>query len=304
MRARITLLPAQQVIVTEDDETILDAALRAGVNLPHSCRGGHCASCRARIVGGSIQYRNGRPLGLMEQEERDGYALLCQALPAVTDVSVQVRVIKPVAEVHVQHLPCRIERLQPLAPDVMAPHDAKFLELHVRRVAHGEFTSQIFGEASLKTLLRLEGPLGQLWFREDSERPAILVGGGTGYAPLRSMLRHLLERGDQRPLHLYWGAQTREGLYEDSVLREWCVRYPNLTYTPVLTVAPENEDWIGRRGWVHTAVIEDHPSLRNFDVYAAGPPAMIETLRTDFSAHGLPPAQLFFDSFDFSPQGK
>jgi len=340
MRARITLLPAQQVIVTEDDETILDAALRAGINLPHSCRGGHCASCRARIVGGSIQYRNGRPLGLMEQEERDGYALLCQALPAVADVSVQVRVIKPVAEVHVQHLPCRIERLQPLAPDVMAvflrlpaveqfafaagqyvdvmldgnrrrsfsianpPHDAKFLELHVRRVAHGEFTSQIFGEASLKTLLRLEGPLGQLWFREDSERPAILVGGGTGYAPLRSMLRHLLERGDQRPLHLYWGAQTREGLYEDSVLREWCVRYPNLTYTPVLTVAPENEDWIGRRGWVHTAVIEDHPSLRNFDVYAAGPPAMIETLRTDFSAHGLPPAQLFFDSFDFSPQGK
>jgi len=182
------------------------------------------------------------------------------------------------------------------------PHDAKYLELHVRRVAQGEFTSQIFGEGGLKTLLRLEGPFGQLWFREDSERPAILVGGGTGYAPLRSMLRHLLERGDRRPLHLYWGAQTRDGLYEDGILREWCVRYPNLTYTPVLTDAPENEDWPGRRGWVHSAVVEDHPSLRNFDVYAAGPPAMIETLRTDFSAHGLPPAQLFFDSFDFAPR--
>jgi CDP-4-dehydro-6-deoxyglucose reductase len=336
MRARITLLPSGQVIGTEEGETILDAALRAGINLPHSCRAGHCSSCRAKIVAGSIRYRGGsRPLGLMEQEERDGYALLCQAMPATPEVSTQVREIKPAPEILVRYLPCRIEKLQPLAPDVMAvflrlpaaevfafaagqyvdvmlsenrrrsfsianpPHDAQLLELHVRRIANGEFTNQVFSEDKLKALLRIEGPLGQLWFREASERPAILVGGGTGYAPLRSMLRHLLERGDRRPLHLYWGAQTRDGFYEDANIREWCARYPNLSYTPVLANAMEG--WSGRTGWVHSAVIEDHPSLRDFDIYAAGPPAMIEALRADFLARGLPAEQLFFDSFDFAP---
>jgi len=340
MRARITLLPAGQVIGTEADETILDAALRAGINLPHSCKAGHCSSCRAKILSGGIRYRSGvRPIGLMEQEERDGYALLCQAVAATDEVSIQVREIKPAPEISVRYLPCRIERLEPVAADVMAvflrlpaaesfafaagqyidvmlsgnrrrsfsianpPHAAQFLELHVRRVANGEFTSQLFGPDKLKTLLRIEGPLGQFWFREASERPALLVGGGTGYAPLRSMLRHLLERGDRRPLHLYWGAQTRDGLYEDANIREWCVRYPNLHYTPVLA-ATGAEGWTGRTGWVHSAVLEDHAMLRDFDVYAAGPPAMIETLRTEFIARGLPPEQLFFDSFDFAPDSR
>ena len=338
MRSRITLLPAGQVIGTEAEETILDAALRAGINLPHSCKAGHCSSCRAKVVDGSIRYRSGRPLGLMEQEERDGYALLCQALPAMSAVSVQVREIKPAPEIQVRYLPCRIERLQPLASDVMAvflrlpaaelfafaagqyvdvllsgnrrrsfsiansPHETGFLELHVRRVANGEFTTQLFDADKLKSLLRIEGPLGQFWFRDASQRPALLVGGGTGYAPLRSMLRHLLERGDRRSLHLYWGAQTVEGLYEDAIIREWCTRYPNLQYTPVLADTAENVDWPGRKGWAHAAVIEDHPSLAAFDVYAAGPPAMIETLRTDFAARGLPADQLFFDSFDFAPR--
>jgi len=338
MRARITLLPTGQVVGTEENETILDAALRAGINLPHSCKAGHCASCRAKLIDGKIRYRFGeRPLGLMAQEERDGYVLLCQALSAASEVSVQVREIKPAPEIQVRYLPCRIDRLQPLASDVMAvflrlpakelfafaagqyvdvmlsenrrrsfsianpPHDAQFLELHVRRVANGEFTSQLFDSDKLKSLLRIEGPLGQFWFREASERPAILVGGGTGYAPLRAMLRHVLERGDRRPLHLYWGAQSREGFYEDATVREWCARYPNLRYTPVLAATAEDEGWTGRRGWVHSAVLEDHATLRDVDVYAAGPPAMIEALRTDFIARGLPPEQLFFDSFDFSP---
>jgi CDP-4-dehydro-6-deoxyglucose reductase, E3 len=337
MRARVTLLPTQQTITVEEQETILDAALRTGLNLPHSCKAGHCSSCRARIVSGSIRYRDGRPLGLMESEAQEGFALLCQALPASDQLSVQVREIKPAPEIQVKYLPCRIEQLQPLADDIMSvrlrlpanetfafaagqyidvmlpnnrrrsfsianpPHDATFIELHVRRVANGEFTSQVFTEGSLKTLLKIEGPLGQFWFREDSPRPAILVGGGTGYAPLRSMLRHLLERGDRRPLHLYWGAQNVGGLYEDAMVREWSRQYSNLLYTPVVAALPENASWSGRQGWVHAAVLDDYPSLRDVDVYAAGPPAMVEAIRADFTRHGLPAAQLFFDSFDFAP---
>lgn len=336
--ARITLTPSGQEFFVERGETILDAALRAGLNLPHSCKGGHCASCRARIRQGTIEYPSGRPLGLLEQEYEEGYALLCQAHAASPEIMIEAREIKPPApEVILKSLPARIERLQRLAPDVMAvmlrlparepfhyvagqyldvmlpqnrrrsfsianpPHDSELIELHIRRVASGEFTQQLFAGMHEKTLLRIEGPLGQLWFREESPRPAILVGGGTGYAPLRAMMRHLLERGDRRPLHFYWGAQSRIDLYEDALVREWTTRFPNLIYTPVLSHAKPEDTWAGRQGWVHEAVLQDHADLRRFDVYASGPPVMIEAIRREFFARGLPPEQLFFDSFDFAP---
>ena len=334
--ARVTLLPSGQSLSVEDDETLLDAALRAGLNLPHSCKGGHCSSCRARLRDGRVRYPLGRPLGLLEEEERDGYVLLCQAHAASEDLAVEVREIRPPApDVHLKSVPCRIERMELLTPDVMAvflrlpqnepfhfaagqyvdimlpqnrrrsfsianpPHDAKFIELHIRRVASGEFTQQLFSGMKEKTLLRIEGPLGQFWLRESSRRPALLIGGGTGYAPLRAILRHVLERGRPRPLHLYWGAQREQDLYEDAQVRQWCAQHPQLRYTPVLSdPAP---GWSGRRGLVHAAALADHPDLSHFDVYASGPPTMVEAVRHEFGERGLPAAQLFFDSFDYAP---
>lgn len=264
--------------------------------------------------------------------------LLCQAYPASAEIVIEAREIKPpTTQNEIKNLPSRIERLDRLAPDVMAvflrilareqfnylagqyldimlpqnrrrsfsianpPHDAELLELHVRRVSRGEFTQQLFSGAAANTLIRIEGPLGQFWFREESRRPALLIGGGTGYAPLRAMLRHLLERGDRRPLHLYWGAQSRVDLYEDALVREWTARYPNFKYTPVLSNPRPEDAWDGRTGLVHKAVLEDHVDIAEFDVYTAGPPAMIEAIRHEFIARGLPRDQLFFDSFDFAP---
>jgi CDP-4-dehydro-6-deoxyglucose reductase len=336
--ARVTLLPSQQVLSVEQGETILDAALRAGLNLPHSCKGGHCSSCRAKIRHGEVVYPRGRPEGLLADEEREGYALLCQAHAASEDLTIEVREIRPPApEIVVKSLPCRIERTQQLAPDIMAvflrlpaneyfhfmpgqyldimlpqnrrrsfsiantPGPGQQIELHVRRVSSGEFTQQLFDGMLDKTLLRIEGPLGQFWFRRESPRPALLIGGGTGYAPLRSMLHSLLEVGDRRPLHLYWGAQTALDLYEDERIRALCSQHPNLSYVPVLS-APKAEDrGQGRQGWVHAAALEDHPDIGRFDVYASGPPVMVETIRHEFTQHGLPADQLFFDSFDFAP---
>jgi CDP-4-dehydro-6-deoxyglucose reductase len=339
MSARVLLLPSQQILTVENDESILDAALRVGLNLPHSCKGGHCSSCRAKLVSGHIHYPHGRPLGLMPEEERDGEVLLCQAHALDRDLTIQVREIRPPAiDLTVRSLPCRVERLERLAPDVMAlflrlpateqfqflagqyldimlphnrrrsfsiaspPQDDGLLELHIRRVASGEFTEQVFGGMQPKTLLRIEGPLGQFWFRENSPRPAVMIGGGTGYAPLRAMLRQLLERGDRRSLHLYWGAQTRVDLYEDATLRQWCARYPNFKYTPVLSNLRPTDEWAGRRGWVHSAMLADYATqLATLDVYASGPPAMVEAIRSELTARGLPKEQLFFDSFDFAP---
>lgn len=336
--SRLTLLPSQQVLSVENGETILDAALRAGLNLPHSCKGGHCASCSARLVSGQIQYPGGHPPGITPVEERAGQILLCQAHAASAELTVEIREIHPpIVEDRVHSLPCRIERMSELAPNIMAvflrlpvhepfsfvagqyidimlpqsrrrsfsianpPHDASLIELHIRRVAGGEFTQQLFAGMKEKTLLRIEGPLGQFWFREESPRPALLIGGGTGYAPLRAMLRHLLERGDQRSLHLYWGAQTCADLYENAFLEALCARHPNLTYTPVLSEPAAADRWQGRTGWVHEAALADHPDLRNTDVYASGPPAMVEAVRHEFMARGLPQQQLFFDSFDYAP---
>ncbi len=340
--ARVTLLPGQQVLSVEETESILDAALRAGLNLPHSCKGGHCSSCRARLIAGSIHYPRGTPPGITAAETAAGYALLCQARAATRELIIEIRHVQaPAAEVQIRSVPCRIERMEPRAPEVMAvflklpqaepftfvagqyidimlpgsrrrsfslanpPHDARLLELHIRRVRGGEFTQQLFETMHEKTLLRIEGPLGQFSFREHSLRPALLVGGGTGYAPLRAMLRHLLERGDTRPLTLYWGVRSRIDLYEEREVREWTVRYPNLRFVPVLSEPQPEDEWTGRTGLVHAAVLADLAADNRlpgeFDVYTAGPPVMVETLRHEFGAAGLPADQLFFDSFDFAP---
>jgi CDP-4-dehydro-6-deoxyglucose reductase len=319
-------------------QPVLEAALRAGLNLPHSCKSGHCGSCRARILNGAIHYPHGRPLGISAAEEASGFVLLCQAR-ADTDLVVSARVIANVADVEIKTLPCRIERLTLLAPDVMQvmlrlpaveplrfqagqyldvllddrrrsfsiaspPHDSELIELHVRRVQGGGFTERIFdGDLKSGSLLRIEGPIGQFIYR-DGSGPVLMVAGGTGFAPLKSMLRHLLESGVRRDVHCYWGARQQRDVYEQALVLEWVRRFPQLKFTAVLSDASIAEATHHRVGWVHDAVLADYPDLAPFEVYAAGPPAMIEALRESFPRQGLAPERLYFDSFDYAPDVK
>jgi len=335
---QITLVPTGQSFVAEPGEPVLAAALRAGLNLPHSCQGGHCAACRARILAGEFGYAHGRPAGLAEEEERAGFALLCQA-HARTDLRIEAREVRPAPDVEVKSLPCRIERMNRVADDVMAvflrlpaveefnyrpgqyldvmlsegrrrsfsiasaPGDGRLVELHVRRASQSGFTGQLFDTLRSGALLRIDGPLGQFWLRAESPRPALFVGGGTGYAPLRAMLRQLIAAEDRRPVTLYWGARGARDLYEHAWLQALERERPGFSYRPVLSGPPTEGEprWPGRRGLVHEAVLAEHPVLTGFDVYASGPPAMIEAIRRDFARRGLPREQLFFDSFDYAP---
>lgn len=330
----VRIEPHGRTIRVHSGQPVLDAALAAGLNLPHSCKSGHCASCRARLRSGEIRYPSGRPLGITAAEEQAGQILLCQARP-LTDLVVEARLIATVADVEIKTLPCRIERLIPLAADVMQvwlrlpaveslrfqpgqyldilleggrrrsfsiaspPHDSELLELHVRRVPGGGFTERLFGALHAGALLRIEGPVGQFTYRQGSG-PVLMIAGGTGFAPLKSMLRHILEgaanAGPTREIHLYWGARQPSDVYEEALVHDWTRRYPQLRFTTVLS-----ESGPGRRGWVHEAVLADHPDLSTFEVYAAGPPAMIEAIRSTFPHQGLSPERLYFDSFDYAP---
>ena len=180
------------------------------------------------------------------------------------------------------------------------PHADELLELHVRHVPGGFFTGFVFERMKDKALLRFQGPLGTFFLREDSPRPIILIGGGTGFAPLKGILEHAFHIGLNRSLHLYWGARAKMDLYLDALPHRWEAEHPNFRYTPVLSEPRPEDAWEGRAGWVHEAVAADYPDLSGYDVYMSGPPPMIEAAKLAFAAQGLSAEQLFYDSFEFS----
>lgn len=333
MRVRVSLSRTNIGFSVAADQSVLDAALGASLNLPHSCKGGNCGSCRARLLQGEVYYPNGRPLGLSEAEAAEGFVLLCQAR-ARSDLSIETFEISTPDRATIKRLPARVERAVSLSHDVMGlylklpaaeefkfeagqyidimlpgrrrrsfsiaspPHDSRLLELHVRRVAGGEFSERLFDGDARDALLSIEGPLGQFVYRP-SAAPMLLVGGGTGLAPLLCILRHVIENGIERDIALYWGVRGERDLYAQTVLEELASRAPGLRYTPVLSEA--SDAWRGRRGLVHEAVLNDAADLEPYEVYAAGPPAMIGAVRREFGLRGAAANRLFFDSFDYAP---
>jgi CDP-4-dehydro-6-deoxyglucose reductase len=334
------------------EQTLLDAALDAKLNLPHSCKSGNCGACRALLLKGEVHYASGSPLGLTDAEIAEHSILLCQAR-ARTDLKIEIFEIRAADTPAVQRLPCRIERAQPLSHDVMGlflrlpeavdfvfeagqyldvilpggrrrsfsivspPHDARPLELHVRRVQGGEFTERLFHEDTANSLLTIEGPLGQFTYRPHvvessatgarstsalpatSAPPMLLIGGGTGIAPLLSILRHVVDNGIERDMTLYWGVRGEQDLYAKSTLQALSRRAAHLKVVPVLSEA--TPAWAGLTGFVHEAALQGIENLGDLEVYAAGPPAMIAAVRRAYDLRGVDRSRLYFDSFDYAP---
>ena len=335
MTYTIKIQPSGHQFTVEKQEIILDAALRQGIAFPYGCRSGACGSCLGEIKSGSVDYPDGLPMALSEEDAKAGKALFCQAI-ASSDLEIHVAEIKRDTEIEIKTLPARVEGLRKLSHDVMemtlklpeterlqflagqyvefllkddrrrsfsianAPFNDEYLEFHIRHVPNGFFTEQVFNEMKEKSLLRIEGPHGSFFLRTDSERPILLIAGGTGFAPIKGIIEQIIEEGINRPVHIYWGVRAKQDLYHDSLAKGWAFKHPNISYTPVLSEAKADDNWQGRTGFVHNAVTEDFADLSGYDVYMAGPPPMIDAAKEAFANKGLPSEQLYFDSFDYS----
>jgi CDP-4-dehydro-6-deoxyglucose reductase len=337
MPYQVTLQPSGHTFSVAADSAILDAALDAGFNLPYGCKDGACGTCKGKVLSGQVDLGAAKDEALSAAERAAGMALFCCARP-LSDLSIEVREIDAVRDIPVRTLPCRVQKLQKLADDVMAislklpanerlqflagqyiefllkdgkrrafslaspPHADEFLEIHVRHVPGGNFTDHVFTRMKERDIMRIEGPLGSFFLREDSDKPIILLAGGTGIAPIKGLVEHALHIGIQRPMQLYYGAKDRAGLYLDGLAGQWAATHPHITYTPVLSEPAAGDDWQGRTGLVHEAVLADHADLSAWQVYACGAPAMCEAAKRDFTARGLPPDEFFADVFSFAPR--
>ena len=318
-----------------ENETVLEAALRHGIGLPYGCRNGACGKCAADLISGSVDYADNTLRGNAAIQHEAGKTILCQAC-ANSDIKINVREIISNQDLEVKIMPCRVESKTLLTHDIMkiqlklpeterlqflagqylefllkdgkrrafsianAPHDDGNIELHIRHVPDGQFGDYVFEGLEEKTLLRIEGPFGNYFLREDTDRPIILVGGGTGFAPLKGMLEHAFYVGLETPIHLFCGVRALRDLYMDDMVKQWIETNNNLKYTPVLSEPKTEDGWQGKTGYVHDSIVEAYPDLSGYDVYLSGPPPMVKAGMDAFYKHGLPESQIFSDSFEYS----
>ncbi|VAW75651.1 2-polyprenylphenol hydroxylase and related flavodoxin oxidoreductases / CDP-6-deoxy-delta-3,4-glucoseen reductase-like [hydrothermal vent metagenome] len=312
-------------------ETLLEAALRYGIGLPYGCRNGACGSCVATLLSGEVAYPDGDP----EVELDNGQVVICQA-HARSDLNLKVREISIDADLTIKTLPCRAEHLQRLSHDVMqvqlklpeierlqflagqyiefilkdgrrrafsianAPHQDDYLELHIRHVPGGSFTGHVFDEMKDRALLRIEGPLGSFFLREDSQRPILMMAGGTGIAPLKGMIDHAQYIGLDRPMHLFWGVRALRDLYLNDEPGRWVETSSEFNYTPVLSDPEPSDQWQGKTGLVMDALLEAYPNIGDYDIYMSGPPVMIEAATPVFAQHGASLDHMYSDAFEFA----
>ena len=336
MSFNITLRPAERQFTVERDEAILPAAIRQGVGLPYGCRDGACGSCKSRLLEGRVIHGAHQLKALSQAEEAAGLILPCCATPQ-TDCVIEARSVPGAGDYPVLKLPSRVISLTRAAPDVMvmrlqlpanqnlqyrAGQYVEFIlrdgarrsysmanapsrlgsppsiELHLRHMPGGRFTDHVFGAMKDKEILRMEGPFGSFFLREDSPKPIVLLASGTGFAPIKAVIEHMRDKGITRPAVLYWGGRRPPDLYMDAWCRQAAAEFTSLRYVPVISDALPEDGWTGRTGFVHRAVMQDLPDLSGHQVYACGAPVVVESAQRDFVAQcGLPAEEFYADSF-------
>ena len=329
----VLVQPSGRTFSVEPSETLLAGGIRQGVGLPYGCKDGACGSCKCKKISGTVVHGNHQDKALSAAEEAAGMVLTCCAT-ATSDLVLESRQVSLEGALPVRKMPARISSLVHASPDVIqlqlqlpasesfqyragqyldvllrdgarrsysmanAPHTGPALELHIRHMPGGRFTDLVFGSMKERDIVRIEGPMGSFFLREDSNKPVVLLASGTGFAPIKALIEHMQERQITRPATLFWGGRRPHDLYMDDWVRAQCAVMPHLSYVPVVSDALPEDQWQGRTGFVHQAVLEDIPDLSGFQVYACGAPVVVESAQRDFSdLAGLDEAEFFADSF-------
>jgi len=336
MNLNVTVQPANRSFAVERDETMLSAAIRAGIGMPYGCKDGACGTCKSKLLEGRVIHGAHQHKALSEAEEAAGMILPCCATPQ-TDCVVEARSVPGAGEFGILKLPSRVMTMERPAPDVAvirmqlpatqnfqyhagqyvefilrdgsrrsysmanAPHllgNPAAIELHIRHMPGGKFTDHVFGALKEKDIMRMEGPYGSFFLREDSDKPMILLASGTGFAPIKALVERMQHLGVTRPAVLYWGCRSKADLYMHDWALQAAATMPNLRYEPVLSEPKPEDAWTGRTGFVHQSVLADFPDLSGHQVYACGAPIMVESAQRDFIAlAGLPEDEFYADSF-------
>ena len=336
MSFNVSVLPSGRSFSANADETLLAAAIRQGIGLPYGCKDGACGSCKCQKLEGSVTHGAHQLKALSPEEEASGLILTCCAV-AHSDVVIESRQVTDESAFPIKKMPVRVASLSRLSHDVMAvrlqlpasdvfkyhagqyvefllrdgdrraysmanaPHtqlEAPGVELHIRHMPGGKFTDHVFSAMKEKEILRIEGPYGSFFLREDSSKPIVLLASGTGFAPLKALIEHMQHKGITRPAVLYWGGRRPADLYMNDWVQTKLAEMPNLRYVPVVSNALPEDQWTGRTGFVHQAVLQDLPDLSGHQVYACGAPIVVESARADYSAlAGLPTEEFFADAF-------
>ena len=335
-----TVQPSGTSFQVDRDEPILAAAIRQGIGLPYGCKDGACGSCKCKLIEGRVIHGAHQAKALSDAEEEAGFVLTCCAAPQ-TDVVLEARTVAGAGEFPVRKMPCRVNRIERPAADVAllhlqlpandrlryhagqyiefvlrdgsrrsysmanAPHTQEHqpgIELHIRHMPGGKFTDHVFGAMKEKEILRLEGPFGSFFLREDSTKPMVLLASGTGFAPIKAIVEHLRHtaqlHGNARPAVVYWGCRSRADLYLHDWMLQAASELPWLRYVPVLSEPKPDDGWTGRTGFVHQVLMADLPDLSAHQVYACGAPVMVESAQRDLVARcGLPAEEFYADSF-------
>ncbi|HJU71605.1 MAG TPA: CDP-6-deoxy-delta-3,4-glucoseen reductase [Paucimonas sp.] len=333
MTFQVTVQPSGHQFSCEDDETVLAAAIRAGVGLPYGCKNGACGSCKGKVLSGTLTQGPHQQKALSTAEEESGAALFCCATPH-SDLVIEAREVLGVGDIPIRKMPVRVASIEKVTGDVVivslqlpanerlqyragqylefilkdgkrrsysmanAPHLDERITLHIRHMPGGAFTDHVFGTMKERDILRVEGPLGTFFLREDSAKPMILLASGTGFAPIKAIIEQAIDSKSGRPMTLYWGGRRPHDLYMNQLCEEWARTLPNFTYVPVISDALPEDGWGGRRGFVHRAVMEDFPDLSSHQVYACGVPVMVDSAKRDFIAIcKLPEEEFYADAF-------
>ncbi|WP_298432024.1 CDP-6-deoxy-delta-3,4-glucoseen reductase [Ottowia sp.] len=338
MSFTITVQPSGRSFEADPGETLLAAGIRQGIGLPYGCKDGACGSCKCRKLSGTVTLGPHQAKALSPEEESQGYVLTCcgtatsdvvlesrqvthagafpiKKMPArvaqLEQLSPDVMRVKlqlPANDVIQYHAGQYVEFIlrdgarrsysMANAPHTLIEGGAPMVDLHIRHMPGGKFTDHVFGAMKEKEILRIEGPYGSFHLRDDSPKPIVLLASGTGFAPIKAIIEHMQFMGITRDTVLYWGGRRPQDLYLDGWVKARLADMPHLKYVPVVSDALPEDQWQGRTGFVHRAVLEDLPDLSGHQVYACGAPVVVDSARKDYVGQaGLPEEEFYADAF-------